>query len=451
MILAFVLGFVLVAGQPHAVVAGWETSDVVTGASIAPSDYKSEKDYSVEITSVGPDALSTYTPVSDGLYHVESDQAFNLVRVNVTIAGFNGYERTFGNSTHNVTLDNVAHAGEFYQIVNGQVSRAAASVVSGTAGVDVALTASYNTISFLYVGRDQDGTVTWASDTVNVRIASADFGFPDVTVLDVPFTNSITDDAADNTQVNIEDILYYNAFSGLARNQVFEPAQDITVTWTGSEGSDSVSDSGNVLDIAAASDDLGSFAFTGTVDTTGFHGGAHFTNWNWSTFDYNGETLVNSSAGVTLIQDVNGLSVLGASGTVAVLVSSELSQTFSPFSFVSLADYGTWDWALDVFGAGIDWDAQFSVSTLDANVASNITDADIVAMEFGWSGGFYGSNDFSSEGYSVGVENDLEETRAPQTNVETVTEEGSVPGFGILASLLAVGAIAYVAPRMRKD
>ena len=69
LVLAIGLGFILLAGQPHAVVGAYNNSDL--GASIAPNGYTASQDYSVEITRLGPSALENYTAVSDlSLIHI---------------------------------------------------------------------------------------------------------------------------------------------------------------------------------------------------------------------------------------------------------------------------------------------------------------------------------------------------------------------------------------------
>ncbi|NDB79926.1 hypothetical protein EB155_08660, partial [archaeon] len=80
------LGMILVAGQPHAIMAAYDNN---LGESIAPNGFLSTtQDYSVDIYSAGPSGLENYTAVSDDLYHIESDNAVTMVRLSASVSGF---------------------------------------------------------------------------------------------------------------------------------------------------------------------------------------------------------------------------------------------------------------------------------------------------------------------------------------------------------------------------
>ncbi|NDB55940.1 hypothetical protein EB169_08960, partial [archaeon] len=163
------LGMILVAGQPHAIMAAYDNN---LGESIAPNGFLSTtQDYSVDIYSAGPSGLENYTAVSDDLYHIESDNAVTMVRLSASVSGFNTYDNVEmsgvwdDDNNENTTdvatsksLNDVAYAGELYVIVNGKAARASASFLTGT-GTDVPVVPGMNTVSLLYIGRDQDGSV----------------------------------------------------------------------------------------------------------------------------------------------------------------------------------------------------------------------------------------------------------------------------------------------------
>ena len=175
---------------------------------------------------LGPSALENYTAVSDGLYHITSDNAVTIVRMSADITGYNLYDDVLLSApdsyfdqalnatvsyTISDTFDNISFAGELYLIVNGDAARASKAFLAG-AGADVPLTSGLNTVSLLYIGRDQDGTVTWASDTINVRIFGSDEDTSAAsTFVDVAYTSTVTDAATTaNETIDIQNLIYWN-------------------------------------------------------------------------------------------------------------------------------------------------------------------------------------------------------------------------------------------------
>jgi hypothetical protein len=448
------LGMILVAGQPHAIMAAYDNN---LGESIAPNGFLSTtQDYSVDIYSAGPSGLENYTAVSDDLYHIESDNAVTMVRLSASVSGFNTYDNVEmsgvwdDDNNENTTdvatsksLNDVAYAGELYVIVNGKAARASASFLTGT-GTDVPVVPGMNTVSLLYIGRDQDGSVTWASDTVNIRVfGSADDSSVATETTVLNYKNSVTDLAvaavAADEKMNITDLIYWN-WGEHGKNKVFEPLMDI-----------------------GASFEFDTIEFTGTTDTSGFHGAYHFENFNFTTSAYDGPAMVPRTAGVTLIQDLNGLQVMGDSGTVTLLDSDD---DFSTVSLVSLADYGTWDLNSDYYGYGVDWDGQFTSVGLSAEGTASLNTSDPeelgIAQGVGWASGFFGTNDFEVEEWSISFKllEKLTDTTATRTSTvsqnvtvtgEVDTDAAAAPGFGVVVTLLSIGTIAYLTPRLRKE
>ena len=522
-ILAIGLGLLLIAGQQHAVVAAYNDNSNLD-ESIAPNQFLSSgQDYSVEIISVGPSAVENYTAVSDGYYEIESDKVITLVRLSADVQGFNGYELNFAalnqsyfdyaaNETAymdaNVTLNNVAYAGELYLVVNGEVARASASFLTSK-GTDLGLTQGINTVSLLYVGREQDGSVTWAEDTVNINVMPVGGVVDTVDVVDLPYENYVTDLAADSPDtIDITNILYWS-WGDLARNKVFEPLVNVTVDYDATD-EESVYNVDNELFVVSDDGGIdGTLEFHGVVDTSGFHGTYHFGNFSLASFSYYNSSLAPRTQGVTLVQDANGLQLLEESGNVAYFSFDYANDaeviSYSQVSIVALADYGTWDLSVDYSGYGVDWDGQFSSVRLDSTssgassfdtstTATNYTgwgpfanetltivepnhrDEFILAALYGWSGGLYGTNDFETESSSFIVQGmatvititetevTTNTTSTTSTNTSTVTDtvtgqvnetvvsnvEGA-PGFGVVLTLVTVGTIAYIAPRMKKE
>ena len=535
-ILAIGLGLLLIAGQQHAVVAAYNDNSNLD-ESIAPNQFLSSgQDYSVEIISVGPTAVENYTAVSEGYYEIESDKVITIVRLSADVQGFNGYELNFAalnqsyydyvaNETAymdaDVTLDNVAYAGELYLVVNGEVARASASFLTSK-GTDLGLTQGINTVSLLYVGRDQDGSVTWAEDTININVIPVGGEVDDFDVLDLPYENYVEDLAADSPDtIDITNILYWS-WGDLAKNKVFEPLVDVTLGYDGTDAEFGYNE-GNELIVASNDGGIdGTLEFHGVVDTSGFHGTYHFENFDLASFSYTDAALAPRTQGVTLVQDANGLQLLGESGNVVYWsfdnANDAEDRSYSQVSIVALADYGTWDLAVDYSGYGVDFDGQFTSVKLDSSDASffnttttatnytewgpyenetltiaepNFRDEFILAGLYGWDSGFYGSNDFETESSSfivkgmvanistvsfttvtttdTSTEVTTNTTSTTSTNTSTVTDtvtgqvsetvvsnttisnvEGA-PGFGVVLTLVTVGTIAYIAPRMKKE
>lgn len=483
LVLAIGLGFILLAGQPHAVVGAYNNPNL--GVSIAPNGYMTtSQDYSVDITRLGPSALENYTAVSDGLYHITSDNAVTIVRMSADITGYNLYDDVLLSApdsyfdqalnatvsyTISDTFDNISFAGELYLIVNGDAARASKAFLTG-AGADVPLTSGLNTVSLLYIGRDQDGTVTWASDTINVRIFGSDEDTSAAsTFVDVAYTSTVTDAAATaNETIDIQNLIYWN-WGEHGKNKVFEPVLNVSASYTDAVGTASVDNSGNMLYAKSTAGTLdGSMTFSGVVDTSGFHGARHFTNYNFTADAYDGPALVPRTTGVTLVQDAKGLSLLGDSGTVSLLDFTG-DSAYSTVSLVALADYGTWDLNMDYYGYGVDWDAQFSTSmgpedspldTTTVDHDNNETTPQIpanynetyLAQWYGWNGGFFGTNDFEAEEWSVSVK---QVTPAASQVVSVVTElptdVAAAPGFGVMLALMSIGTLAYLTPKLRKE
>jgi hypothetical protein len=455
--LATLLGLVLVFGQGHAVVAS-----PITGVSgtISPANFDSTTpDFGVEILSVGPDSYTTVDVSSDGTYHMElASVGFTVIRLNATISGYNLWtDYQLGNATFPGLFD-VPIVGEVYTVVNGEIITTQAAV-NGITGFDVVLSAEVNVISLIYIGRAEDGSITWDADTVTVRLGSdlTKLANNPFTAVEVPATLSFTDKASTVDTKDITGILSANYYYGINIEQLFEPTQDLTVKYDG-KVDDTVAVSDGELEVQDVSTS-DSIVISGTVDSSGFVGQPYYENFNfsawldyWYYLDdtwplYTEDTFTNATAGITLFQDTTGVHLPSDVDSVTLYYTPNIGYSQSEFTVITFAPYGDWDIYTDFVGSsGGDPNGQFSSSTLSSS-AANLT----VPVKYshvynisGYGGGVFGANEWTVSTFGVKV------TTVVSSLIQTTTITES-PGFSIAMAMTGVAVIAYVTPKLRKE
>ena len=70
----------------------------------------------------------------------------------------------------------------------------------------------------------------------------------------------------------------------------------------------------------------------------------------------------------------------------------------------------------------------------------------------GWNGGFFGTNDFEAEEWSVSVKQLIPQlTSTVSVVTELPTDVAAAPGFGVMLALMSIGTFAYLTPKLRKE
>jgi hypothetical protein len=414
--------------------------------------------FSVKILSVGPDSYNYADLADDGTYHLEKGTGgFTVIRVNASVSGYNLLtDVELGNATFNGLFD-VPVVGQIYTIVNGEI-QTTQSAVLGTTGFDVILTSDVNVVSLLYVGRAEDGSITWGSDTVTVRVGDLDaLKIAPLIPVDVPATVTITDAASIATTLNITGILSANYNSGFNIEQLFTPDQVLSIAYTGTETDIVVADGGEleVTDVSTSD----AIAISGTVDSSGFVGQPYWDNFNvsawldyWYYLDdtwplYTDDVIVNATAGLNFVQDASGIKEAADVTSVRFYDVEYTDYAQSEFSVITVAPYGDWDiytdWIVGFLGG--DPNGQFATSTIDSAAAGLTVPEGNVAIASGYTGGVYGANEWVVNSFGVKVS-------ALNTDVKTFTSTVTEsPGFGIAMAMTGVAVIAYVSPRLRKE
>ena len=179
----------------------------VPGEPTVGVDYFNEdtKTHSVDIYYVGSTSIEGYGNLSlagqiNGLdvYDRPSDSQFAAIVVKANITGM----LPAGNYNDNGTVisdDNIT--GSVFLLVNDEISYVSSAASIGDSGMTGYIHYGYNTITVLYMNMDGNGTITWASDTVLVRMDTAAnlAGALNLNNYTVPVTMSVTDNFTSGT------------------------------------------------------------------------------------------------------------------------------------------------------------------------------------------------------------------------------------------------------------
>jgi hypothetical protein len=377
------------------------------------------------------------------------------------------------NGTHDLV-----YGGQLFVINNGQVN-VAGGAYQGSVGIDIPMDAATNVLSFMYVGWEDTLAgatgMKYAVDTVTIRIGETAEDITNsefIKVDDIPVSVTATDVADTEGTFDASEFIASNWYSIYSKNQLVEPdLGDMTVTYTDGVGEDAVS-SGDYSQqlVRLSADKKGSFAVTGTYNTTGFAGAqAKGLNYSRVLDNYYGPCcdfppIYDSDAthdvveGVTFWVDANGVQMLEDGITASLYTTTTTTTAQSQVAVFAISASGYWDLEQDVYGAaGIDWDGMFS-SSFNSTTAEGMFgtfDFGIAALATTYGGST--ATGVTNTG-TVTSTNTIDVTQTSEVNVtneETVTStvatSGGVPGFTGVAAMASVAVLAYMAPRFRKE
>jgi hypothetical protein len=347
--------------------------------------------------------------------------------------------------------DALATVGQLYTIIDG-VAEVESLAAYGDRN-DITLSQGDHVVTFLYVGKDEADGFLWASETIHIRVAKSEDAINKLGYFSVPLTTTITD-AADTmitagTKLEAEVLTWFFESEAFGvpfwiRDNLWAPTGDLTIKY----GKDPANPTQDLVlsddsEINVASPDT-VLDISGSVNSSGFEGYQMSGSWDVT----KGHYFLMDAFGVRPLADATTAALFT---TDAIVEGSELAKTY--VGVLVLSEYGLqvdeWcDTGLPVTGfptggeAGIcysDW--EYVQQTSDAVVA------------------FDASFDFVHETFGVTVfDNPIFGVTESSTSFSTSTKEASTiqvtkeePGFLLLTSLLAVGVIAFVIPRFRRE
>ncbi|MCY3414995.1 MAG: hypothetical protein INQ03_25315 [Candidatus Heimdallarchaeota archaeon] len=242
-------------------------------------------------------AMSTY-----GTYDIVSSEPV-LLTVKVNITGYTMWTDIF-NYTGTPT-EAFATAGQLDMVIDGSVSTVGAGYVSGSGGF-VSLTGAYDhTVAFIYSLMAEDGTFSYATDSITVRIREAAADFGDFDVKDYALSYDVTDVAVAGENISrAHTVPVY----GYQRNATVE-INECEVTVEGSTMNEEIS-------------------IVGQIDSTG-------------SMDDATDEWVTSTIGRAFLFDAEGLHLIGDTApTVAKVRYSGANDTSTYIGVVVLGDAG---------------------------------------------------------------------------------------------------------------
>jgi hypothetical protein len=411
-------------------------------------------DFGVDIWWVGYSGLasSEISMDADGTYHFITDDptSLNLVVLKTNISGYT----CWGNCS-DTSLDmseGELTVGQLFLIVDGLVSQVGSAYIS-SAGQSVGLI-GYGThvITLLYTGKDQAGGFQWGSDTIIIRVGSAEDKLGDYATVTAPFSHTLTDTAVANETIEANALPWEPIWSSYIKFDNYTVYNEVDVGLSGTADTD-----GTYYGFDS------SVSVSGMYNSTGFEGYQIDGIWNTTV----GNAFVVDGTGVRYLDS----SVTSVTLTDTVLTSYPEARQSTFVGVLVLADYGRY-WA----GNMPSWQAFADIEGL--NYVYNTTNVDETSAR--WAGGgrieMDASFDFleamdgttltiSSQAKDVEITNTgtttttqtttdtstvvTTSTQPDETITSTITTES--PGFGIIVSLLTIGVIAFAAPRLRRE
>jgi hypothetical protein len=359
LLIAAMLGLILIAGQPHSVVALQSTSG--SGSSgirdIFPDAFDAEEqDFFVNITFVGSDLFTAIDPVSPGsnVYEVERSSGIANLRLQANMSGYTCWGCQ--NTGDGIYTDDVVkpHFGQLFFVVNGKATYLG-SGFTGPAGLALTLGEGNNVVTILYAGKDENNGFVYAQDTIIVRVTRDLDTLPDVVEKTLSVDFDLTDQAL-NKDVIRPAPFAVNYASYYSLDYTFTPTANLNFVYQGAGGDVDIAAS-NINAIGYSSGD--SLSVSGTIDTSGFEGPQSY-GYDLSVFpfDYNPSLGYQQvTQGNVFWFDANGLTHLDdlkATGVDAKLwypAADGESTINTPMGVLLLADYGRWDTNQDVLGA----------------------------------------------------------------------------------------------------
>ena len=335
-------------------------------------------------------------------------------------------------------------AGQLYIIIDGTVNQLTTSNI-GTA-VTVVMSQGTHVVSFLYIGMDGDGTMSWASDTIVIRVLKSADDFTRLGYQSSPVTFTLTDLAATTTTITTDPVIYDVDYSeSLVRQITYGPTADLAYSY----GGNSLVDGGRI-NIA---DPGTTMAISGTINSSGFDG-YQAKGWSFDlTEDYpdiwtHDETpSYTATTGHVFLIDALGPHLASETDKITYFTSDAVEATGNiAKTFVGLLVLSEFGYYYELnYGDHACFDCPG-----DHDGFSGSTDGEIA---------FEGSFDFNPVLVGITVFDDPNfGVTSITTTTETTTGAGSTstktveePGFRALISLLALGIIAFAAPRFRRE
>ena len=317
------------------------------------------------------------------------------------------------------------YIGQLYIINNGIVNKAPKAALTSSLGTDVTMSASENLITFLYLGKGDDG-LHMAYDSVIVRVApdAGDFDATPLSGVTMPVTFDATSQPITGA-FNASGLMGYTATTGYTKQNEISPVKaDFTAKLTTGKTTTDLTAQNNVFFSEVSS----KMTVSGTYTSSGFFGPQN-KGYNYTTLEYDGSQSTHTTTdGYVFFVGVNGVhEVDGTNGTDMMFLTTSATdaKVAAMLGILSVGDFGYWDVSMDAFGTvGPDWEGMPTGTAADGLTGDNI----------------YGSVDFIvASTYYVML--------AQSTVVSTV----SSPGFGVVLSLFSIGIVAYAAPRLRKE
>jgi hypothetical protein len=448
----------LINGSTFGASAINNTSDR-TNHSISSSTYLADETFSVSIGFVGYGSTDgqRISLDADGSYHYvadDADQGFNLVRLKTNITGYTCWGTCTDSS---ITGDRSlwdATGGATYIIVDGNVLPAGFGYMS-TSGGDVAISSiGDHVVTFLMIGKDEADGVVYAQDTITIRIALSESDFIPLNVDSVSATTSVTDSATVHSYNDSAVAFDSGYYSYWTKADQYRPTTEFALQQSGAnvtgvlEGVDTSSDTFNIW---------------GAVNSTGFDGNQAIREQT-STI---GNTFLYDASGLTPLSDVTELSFFNNRYSDCNFIGSHF---FTPthVGLITFADNGRWIKEGVTYGPYQAHFADFEGLNriYDSANFSNYYDLN-ASMDFADNydvNPYWFSTETSADTPATCVSTSFTTTTntSSTTTTETTTNTNSVdvtetsvktesPGFGVIVSLLSIGVIAFVAPRLRRE
>jgi hypothetical protein len=447
-IVSFVL-FILISGSSFGASAINNTSDR-TNQTVVPATHLSGEDFSVDIGFVGYGSTEgqRITPeTGTNIYHyIDADAAagFNLVRLKTNITGYTCWGTCTDTSLTGDRSVWDATVGAAYIIVDGNVLPAGNGYMSSS-GSDVAIAGvGDHTVTFLYIGKDQNDGHVYGYDTIILRIATDEANLGTYETSTVSISSTVDEVGVAGTTYNDTAVAYYDpSWSSWTKEDYNEPVADVSFERNGYPVSANV-----VYDLDGSTITIG-----GEMNSAGFDG-------------LQIERVQTTTLGMAFFIDASGLQPLDEADTLtfynnALSDTSVCTPTLSKITYagvVVFADNGRWvedaveypSWQSpfeDYEGFGTVTDAANSSITYDTNASMDFTyKVDAPAHFF--------SNDVPDSTCIQDTETFFTTTTDTITSQETTTSTSTKtesPGFGVIVSLISIGVIAFVAPRLRRE
>jgi hypothetical protein len=428
-----------------------------TTPSVSPATHIDGATFSVDVSFVGKGSTEgqRINVSSDGTYHFidpTADDGFNLVRLKTNITGYT----CFGDCTNSsLAADRTvfeATAGSIFIIVDGNVLPAGAGYMSSS-GSDVPIAGlGDHTVTFLYIGKDSVMGTVYAYETFIVRIATDEANLDPYVTSTTPITASVTDTAVANKYYNSSAVGYYDpSWSSWTKEDFNQPTADVSVLRDGESTSQNVVDNLNGTTLSIG----------GTINSTGFDGLQIVREQNTTV----GNAFFLDAAGITPLGDVTELTYYDNAYNPAAC--DDPFNRITHVGVLVLADNGRWVQDAVSYPP---WQTPFAdfegLNSVTDTLNSSITYKLNASMDYTYavdSQGYWFASGAPPAGCTItttttdiststsSTTTSIVTTSTRTNDVTETTVKTESPGFGVIVSLLSIGVIAFVAPRLRRE